>query len=286
MKVFAYAKINLGLDVLRRRSDGYHEVRMIMQSLDLCDELTFDRIPDRKVILTTDNGALPADDGNLVCRAAKLLMEEYPFEGGVRVHLKKNIPVAAGLAGGSSDAAATLKAVNELGSLGLSSDDLKGLGVRIGADVPYCLMYGTVLSEGIGEILTPLEACPGCAVLLAKPPVDVSTAYVYSHLMPGDLVHPDIDGIISGIRNKDIHEIARNTGNVLETVTVRDHPVIDKLKRMMSDNGSIAQLMSGSGPTVFGLFEEEADMQRAYESIRKSKMAGDLIMTGLYNPER
>ena len=286
MKVKAYAKINIGLDVLGRRDDGYHEVRMIMQSIGLCDELTVEVNDGPQVIISTDRRELPTGDDNLIYKAARLIIEEYGLQSGIKVDLKKNIPVAAGLAGGSTDAAATIRAMNDLFGLGLTTDELAKLGARIGADVPYCIIYGTALCEGIGEILTPTAPCPPCPVLLAKPDEGVSTAYVYSHLKLDGITHPDIDAIITGIEKGDINEIARNMGNVLETVTMREMSVIGKLKQLMCDSGSIGSLMSGSGPTVFGLFETEEDMQRAYDNICGSGFSGDLFMTGFYDPGR
>ncbi|MCR5302646.1 MAG: 4-(cytidine 5'-diphospho)-2-C-methyl-D-erythritol kinase [Lachnospiraceae bacterium] len=282
MIINAYAKINLGLDVLRRRADGYHEVRMIMQSIGVHDELTVEKTQDASVKISTDREDLPVGEDNLIYRAAKLMMDEYHLPGGIRAVLKKSIPVAAGLAGGSADAAATLKAVNALYELGLEDSELMKLGVRIGADVPYCILNGTALSEGIGEILTPLDPCPDCGVLLAKPPISVSTGYVYSNLIPDGIVHPDIDAIISGIEKGDIYEIARNMGNVLETVTIPANPVIADIKKVMSDNGSIGCLMSGSGPTVFGLFGSDGSMQKAYDAILATGFSGELFKTEFY----
>ena len=282
----AYAKINIGLDVLGRRDDGYHEVRMIMQSIGLCDILTIDANDGPQILISTDNGQLSTGEDNLIYKAAKLMITQYALPCGIKVHLKKNIPVAAGLAGGSTDAAATIRAMNRLFGLGLATDELARLGAQIGADVPYCIIYGTVLCEGIGEILTPLDPCPPCNVLLAKPEAGVSTAYVYSNLKLEGISHPDMDAMISGIRCGDINMVARNMGNVLETVTMNEIPVIGELKRIMNESGCIGSLMSGSGPTVFGLFETRKAMQRAYDNIRGSGLSGDLFMTGFYDPGR
>lgn len=286
MKINAYAKINIGLDVLGRRDDGYHEVRMIMQSIKLHDVLTIEKTDSSQIVITANSKDIPTGQDNLIYKAAKLVIDEYKLRQGIRIDLEKNIPVAAGLAGGSTDAAATIRAMNELFELGLGREELIKHGVRIGADVPYCLTYGTALAEGIGEILTPTDPCPPCHVLLAKPPAGVSTAYVYSHLELDNITHPDIDGILLGIKKKDICDIAHNMGNVLETVTVPELPVIGKLKKIMTDCGSIGALMSGSGPTVFGLFGSDDEMQRAYECIRGSDFSGELFMTGFYDPDR
>ena len=286
MRIKAYAKINIGLDVLRRRDDGYHEVRMIMQNIDIYDELEVERSDEPGIRIRSNSEELPANEGNLIYKAAKLIMDEHGLTGGIDVELTKNIPIAAGLAGGSTDAAATLVAINELYALGLNDDELKKLGVRIGADVPYCITGGTVVSEGIGEILTPIRSCPECLILLAKPPISVSTAYVYTHLQLDGITHPDIDGIISGIENDDIHAVANKLGNVLESVTIPAHPVIDDIKDLMSDNGAFGVLMSGSGPSVFGMFDSDEAINKAYEKLAASGLVKDLFKTRIINPDR
>ncbi len=286
MNINAHAKINLGLDVIRRRPDGYHEVRMIMQTLDLHDELSIERCDEEGVSITTNRDDLSVNEDNLIHKAAKLLMDEYDLPGGIRVALTKNIPVAAGLAGGSTDAAATLIALNKLYSLDLDTEDLMKLGVRIGADVPYCIMGGTALSEGIGEVLTPLCACPNWRILLAKPPVSVSTAYVYGNLKLDKVTHPDIDTMIEGIQTGDRKNILQGMGNVLESVTVAKHPVISQIKDIMRRNNAACSLMSGSGPTVFGLFEGDDSINAAYEDLKNSGIAPELFITGLYDPKR
>ena len=284
MRINAYAKINIGLDVLRRRSDGYHEVRMIMQSIGIHDELDIERSSGSGIRINTDRQNLPVNEDNLVYKAARLIMDEYGVKGGLNVNLSKNIPVAAGLAGGSTDAAATLVAVNELYGLGLDKEELRRLGVRIGADVPFCIMQGTVLSEGIGEILTPLKPCPWCRILLAKPPIGVSTAYVYTHLKLDEVTHPDIDGIISGIEKGDLYGIADNMGNVLESVTIPANPVVGDIKDIMRENGAFSVLMSGSGPSVFGMFDNEDDFERAYRSLDGSGLVNELFKTCTFDP--
>lgn len=205
----AYAKINLGLDVVRRLENGYHEVRMIMQTVDLHDSLTF-RKTESGIRLKIEGSKLPADDSNLVCKAARLMFETYGLEGGVDITLTKRIPIAAGMAGGSTDAAAAFRGINELFAAGATQEDLKRLGVKIGADVPYCIMGGTALSEGIGEILTPLPAPPQCHVLIAKPDIDVSTAFVYQNLHADTLKsHPDIDGMTASSGRETFTELRR-----------------------------------------------------------------------------
>ncbi len=284
MVINAYAKINLGLDVTGKRTDGYHEVRMIMQTVEVHDVLEVERTEGPGIVITSDRDDLPSGGDNLIHKAAKLIMEERGVKGGIKVHLTKNIPVAAGLAGGSSDAAATLKAVNILYDLGLSDEELMKLGVCIGADVPYCIMGGTALCEGIGEKLTPLPASPECRVLLAKPDIGISTAYVYKNLRLDKVDHPDIDAIRCGIENGDIGEVARNLGNVLESVTAEENPVIGNIKEIMSKD-ALAVLMSGSGPTVFGLFADEAGINRAYSKLMASGLAPELFISRFFDPE-
>ncbi len=253
----AYAKINLGLDVLRRRPDGYHEVKMIMQTVDICDDLTFEKREEPGIGFRIEGSDLPADENNLVYRAAALLMEKRQIREGVSIILQKRIPIAAGMAGGSSDAAAALRGVNMLFEMGYSAEELKEIGVTLGADIPYCIQGGTMLSEGIGEILTPLSEPPACHLVIAKPDIDVSTAFVYGHLQADKLpFHPDIDGMAAALAAGDLKGVTDRMGNVLETVTVKEYPVIDRLKQLMCGLGAENALMSGSGPTVFGICRE------------------------------
>ena len=262
-RIKAYAKINLGLDVVRRLENGYHEVKMVMQTVGIYDVLDFERT-DGGIVITTDSGELPTDENNLIYKAAKLMMETYPISGGVKIHLEKHIPIAAGMAGGSTDAAATLKGMNRLFDLGCTLKDLMELGVKIGADVPYCVMGGTALAEGIGEKLTPLAPAPDCYVLVAKPDINVSTKYVYEHLDAQEIVkHPDIDGMVEAIAEESLQGILDRMENVLETVTVSAYPVIQTIKDRMKELGAINSLMSGSGPTVFGIFVEKDMARRA-----------------------
>lgn len=285
----AYGKINLGLDVLRKREDGYHDVRMIMQTVGIFDRIDLSRKPSPGIEVETNLYYLPVNENNLVYKAARLLMDEFGIKDGVSIRLNKFIPVAAGMAGGSSDAAAILFGINKMFQLGLTTQELMQRGVKIGADVPYCVMRGTALSEGIGEILTPLPPMPQCQVLIAKPAINVSTKFVYENLHANDLrpeQHPDIDAIIDGIRKKDVYRIAENLGNVLETVTVKEYPVIQTLKYQMLEYGAIGSLMSGSGPTVFGLFTNPKAAQFAYEEFRygsESRLAKQVYLTNFYN---
>ncbi len=280
----ALAKINLGLDVVRRREDGYHEVRMIMQTIHLYDRLDIKRTKESGIQIQTNLSFLPVNENNLIYKAAKLLMDEFSITDGVSVKLDKRIPVAAGMAGGSTDAAAMLFGMNRLFSLGLTKRQLMERGVQIGADVPYCIMRGTALAEGIGEELSPLAPMVKCPVLIAKPSISVSTKFVYQNLKLDDTtVHPDIDLLIEDIKAKNLHDIAAHMGNVLETVTIPNYPVIDEIKKHMLSHGAVGAMMSGSGPTVFGLFDDEATAKKAYKAMRSSHLARQVYLTSVYN---
>ncbi len=275
----AYGKINLGLDVVGRLPNGYHEVRMVMQTVGIYDELAFERT-ESGIEVTTDSAELPMDEDNLIYRAAKLMKEKYQICDGIHIHLQKNIPIAAGMAGGSTDAAAAMKGISRLFGLEAGLLELMKMGVEIGADVPYCVIGGTALAEGIGEKLTPLEPAPECFVLVAKPDISVSTRYVYEHL---DLAkigkHPDIDGMVEAISVGSLQGVLDRMENVLETVTIPAYPVIDKLKQRMKELGAVNSLMSGSGPTVFGIFLEERAAQVALDRLAQEKLAKQLFVT-------
>lgn len=280
----ALAKINLGLDVVRRREDGYHEVRMIMQTIHLYDRLDIKRTKESGIQIQTNLSFLPVNENNLIYKAAKLLMDEFSITDGVSVKLDKRIPVAAGMAGGSTDAAAMLFGMNRLFSLGLTKRQLMERGVQIGADVPYCIMRGTALAEGIGEELSQLPPMVKCPVLIAKPSISVSTKFVYQNLKLDDTtVHPDIDRLIDDIKAKNLYDIAAHMGNVLETVTIPNYPVIDEIKKHMLSHGAVGAMMSGSGPTVFGLFDDEATAKKAYKAMRSSHLARQVYLTSVYN---
>lgn len=275
----AYAKINLGLDVVRRLENGYHEVRMIMQTVGIYDVLTF-TTAQSGIRITTDSGELPVGEDNLIYKAARLLMEEGNVSAGVDIHLEKHIPIAAGMAGGSSDAAATLLGLNELFALGMPEERLRQLGVRIGADVPYCIMGGTALAEGIGELLTPLRPAPQCVLLIAKPDIQVSTKYVYEHLDAGNTwQHPDIDGMRCAIESGDLSGVVARLGNVLETVTIEAYPVIDRIKQEMVSGGARGSLMSGSGPTVFGIYDSREQARAVRDDLERQGLARELFVT-------
>ena len=240
----SYGKINLGLDVLRRREDGYHEVRMIMQTVGLYDVLTMKKRKDDKIEMTCNLSFLPTDERNLVYKAVKLIKDKYHIKDGVEINLSKRIPVAAGMAGGSSNCAAALKGMNQLFDLGLSIDELCEIGVTLGADVPYCIWGGTALSEGIGEKLSRVDAMPDCYILIAKPGISVSTAFVYKNLdLPALSKHPDIDGMLECLKEKDLTGICDRLENVLETVTIKEYPIIEKVKKHLMDQGAKGALI-------------------------------------------
>lgn len=279
LEIKAYAKINLGLDVVRRLENGYHEVKMVMQTVGIYDVLTFEKAAEG-IVITTDSGELPTDESNLIYKAARLMKERYGVAGGVRIHLQKNIPIAAGMAGGSTDAAATLKGMMELFGLGVSPQELMEIGVKIGADVPYCVMGGTALAEGIGEKLTALTPAPECIVLVAKPDINVSTKFVYEHLdAAGVAKHPDIDGMVEAIARGSLQGILDRMENVLESVTIPAHPIINTIKSRMKELGAANSLMSGSGPTVFGIFTDKKQAENAYEQIKKEQLAKQIFVT-------
>lgn len=285
LELKAYAKVNLGLDVLRRREDGYHELRMIMQTVDLYDTLSLEKTDEEGIVLTCNIEGLPCDESNLVYKSAKLMMSEYNLTGGIRMHLEKRIPMAAGMAGGSTDAAAVFNGMNELYELGISKERLCELGVKVGADVPYCIVGGTALSEGIGEVLTVLPNVPDCIVLIAKPDFDVSTKYVFENLHANSLTyHPDIDAMAEAIKAGDLEGIVRVMDNVLETVTEARYTEITAIKNMMKEHGAMRAMMSGSGPTVFGLYKTEDEAEAAAKSIRENDLAKQVFVSSFYHP--
>lgn len=287
----ARAKINLALDVCRRLENGYHEVKMVMQTVDLYDELEFKMRNDPDIILSVNSKDYLGDlENNLIFRAAKLMKQQYNIQHGVEIRLKKNIPVAAGMAGGSTDAAATMLAMNELYELGLSRVQLMDMAVRLGADIPFCIMGGTALAEGIGEKLTPLPAPPEAVLLIVKPPIMVSTQWVYEHLRLDQIGHhPDIDGIVHALKQGDLKGITGRMENVMETVTEREYPAITDIKKMMLGNGAMNAVMSGSGPSIFGVFLEE-DAARAAavyvnQTLATKGINAQVNVTRFYNEE-
>lgn len=283
LELKAYAKVNLGLDVVRRLPNGYHEVKMVMQTVGIYDTVTLKKAKEG-IAVTTDNAEIPGDENNLVYKAAKLIADACHLTEGVSIRLEKRIPIAAGMAGGSTDAAAVLKGMNELFALGLSEEELKALGLKLGADIPYCIMGGTALAEGIGEKLTGLPDAPECFLLVAKPDINVSTGYVYGNLHLDTLEkHPDIDGMVEAIEQGSLEGVIDRMDNVLQSVTESRYPVITELKQFMEENGARKALMSGSGPTVFGIFAEEEQAKKAKEALEKlQKQSGQVLAKQIF----
>ena len=284
MRLRAMAKINLGLDILGKRDDGYHEVRMLMQTIQMYDLLDIRRKSSPGITLTTNLLYVPSDERNLVYKAVKLLMDEFDIQEGISMKLTKSIPVAAGMAGGSSDAAAAFVGVNKMFHLGLSEQELMERAVQIGADVPYCIMRGTALAEGIGEKLTRLPQLPKCYILVGKPAVNVSTKLAYENLDLQNMgAHPDIDGMISDIENGDLYTMVSRMGNVFEPGIIGKYPVIQEIKDLMEAHGALKAMMSGSGPTVFGIFDDKNKMKAAARVLRSSHLAKTVFATEVFN---
>ena len=284
IRLKAREKINLGLDVVRRREDGYHEVKMVMQMLRLYDQIDIEKTQESGIFVRSNLSFLPTDERNIAYKAAKVMIDQFGLEQGVIIRIEKHIPVAAGMAGGSTDCAAVLYGMNKLFGLRLNQKKLRELGVKLGADVPYCLMRQTALSEGIGEILTPISPLQDCPILIAKPSVSVSTRHVYEHLkLDEQTMHPDIDGIVTALADGDLYGVTDRMANVLETVTVPEHPVIDEIKKQMMASGAVNALMSGSGPTVFGIFDDEEKAKKACEDMKASGLARQIYLTRPFN---
>lgn len=265
----AYGKVNLGLDVVRRRDDGYHEVRMVMQTVGLFDRLELKKTSGDSIKLSANLKFLPVNEQNLVYQAIAAVKDKYSLKCGVKAYLEKRIPIAAGMAGGSSNCAAALRGMDQLFDLGIGERELCEIGAGLGADVPYCVIGGTALAEGIGEKLTKLPPMPDCHILIAKPGISVSTKTVYENLnVPGLDPHPDIDGMVSAIESQDLNGITKRMENVLETVTVPRYPVIDEIKSFLLEQGAENALMSGSGPTVFGIFVSEDKARAALSNLK------------------
>ena len=313
----AYAKVNLSLDIVGFREDGYHLVRMVMQSLDIYDELEFRKLdtPEIRVFLKNEEavqkraamadgadasgeptlGSVPLDENNLIYKVAKLLFDKYIWkkspDSGVEITLSKNIPIAAGMAGGSSDAAATFRGMNEFFELNLMDKELMEMATPLGADIPYCIMGGTALSEGIGEVLTRLPNLPECTFLVAKPPISVSTGEAYGGYDGviaeyekdpksfRDFHHPDVDGQVDQIYAGNLKGVADRFGNVLEYVTAKNHPEIKELEQIMKDGGAINSVMSGSGPTVFAIFDSREKAERVKYEIEEKGLANQTFVT-------
>ena len=277
----AYGKINLGLDVLRKRPDGYHDLKMIMQMVDVYDDIVITKT-DRKdeIVVATDKFVLENEKGNLAYMAVKLLFDEFNIHQGIEIKINKRIPIAGGMAGGCSDCATTLMGINKMFDLKLSKEDLMKRGVKLGADVPYCVLGKTAIAEGIGEILTPLPTPPSCYVIIAKPPVSVSTAFVYGNIRPDEITkRPNIDGMAEAIKNGDLYKMSSLLYNVMEDVTVPEYPIIADIKKMMIENGALNSIMSGSGPTVFGIYDNLEKAENTMKLLKKSNLTEQLYLT-------
>ncbi len=277
LKFLARAKINLTLDVLGKRQDGYHEVEMIMQSIELADVLEFYPARSGLSLEVTGSGA-PQNDENLVLRAARLLISRFGVQKGVRIRLQKRIPAEAGLGGGSADAAAALHALNELWGLGLSTGELAVLGAEIGSDVPFCVFGGTALVRGRGEIIEQLPACPSMNLVLVKPPFGVSTAAVYGAFSRVTISRrPDTRGMIEALDRGDVEGVAQKLANVLEEVTALMHPAVREIKNALLRAGALGAAMTGSGPTVFGIVRDERAAAEAAARLRL--LPGEVVIT-------
>lgn len=268
MLIKAPAKINLSLDVLYKRDDGFHELEMIMTTIDLADRIELELLDENRIVVQSQTRFVPDDERNLAYKAASLVKDRFSINKGVAIKIDKNIPVAAGLGGGSSDAAAVLRGLNKLWNLQLSIDELAQLGAEIGSDVSFCVYGGTALAKGKGEVITPLPAPPKCWVVLAKPSIGVSTGEIYKKLELENLEHPDTQAMLEAINTSNYEKMCRNLSNVLESVTLNLHPEVKQIKRDMKRFGADAVLMSGSGPTVFALVQHDSRMQRIYNGLR------------------
>lgn len=264
----APAKINLGLDILGKRPDGLHELAMVMASIDLADRLYLEEIPEDKIIIETNKAFLPTDKKNHVYEALELVKERFEIKKGLRVKIHKEIPVAAGLGGGSTDSAAALRAVNRLWDLGLSIEEIASLGAEVGSDVPYCVCGQTSLVEGFGEKVTPIAPMPQCWVVVVKPRMSVSTRTIFAQIVMEDLYHPDIAALVSAIEANDYQKMTENLGNSMEVVTIRKHPVIQQLKDRMLKYGADAAMMSGSGPTVYALCHKYSRAKHVFNALK------------------
>ncbi len=286
MQLRAMAKINLGLDVIRRREEGYHEVKMVMQTIRLFDRIVMTKTKRTGIELESNLHFLPLNETNLAWKAADLMIKKGKLTQGVHIYLQKRIPVSAGMAGGSADAAAVLFGMNRMFHMGYSEEELKEIGVTLGADVPYCLMRGTALAEGIGEKLSMIAPCPRCYVLIAKPGISVSTKFVYENLHADTITdHPDIDALVHAIEAGSLEQMIPHMGNVLERVSIGEYPVIGEIKEKMMECGAKISLMSGSGPTVFGLFDDLDTVMKAKETMMAWGKASMVYVTEPFQPD-
>ncbi len=287
IKLKARAKINITLDILGRRDNGYHDVEMIMQTVNLYDRLILRKIKNDKILIKTNLKYLPVDERNLVYKIIAYMKETYHLSGGVFVDLHKMIPVAAGMAGGSSDAAQTILGMNKLFDLKLSLDEMMKIGSMYGSDIPYCMVQGTALATGLGEEITYLEDFPSFHVLIVKPNFSMSTASVYQNFSLEDVdLHPQTAQVIEAINKGDRDKICHGLVNVLETVTPKIHPEINDIKKRISELGADGVLMSGSGPTVYGLFKDKKSAEKAHKTIKKDKNMQFVYLSTIYNRKK
>lgn len=280
LQLKAYGKINLALDVLRKREDGYHDLDMIMQMVDVYDDIIIEKNNIKDIVVKTDKAVLSNGKDNLAYMAAKTLMDEFRISQGVIITINKRIPIAGGMAGGSSDCATTMIGINQMFNLGLDKKALMERGVKLGADVPYCILGGTAIARGIGEVLTPLKTPPQCHVIIAKPPVSVSTAFVYGHIRPNQIKkHPDVEKMVEAINNQDLKMLAGLLSNVMEEVTIPEYPIIQDIKEVMLENGALNSIMSGSGPTVFGLYDDKESAEKTVELLKEKQLTEQVYLT-------
>ena len=286
INVYANAKINLALDIMGKREDGYHELATIMQTVGLKDKLSIRKLHINRIKLSSNARWLPTDERNLAYKAAKALLDKFELPFGVLIEIDKKIPVCAGLGGGSADAAAALLGVRKLFDLPVEMEELMEIGLSLGADVPFCLMKGTALGEGVGEVLTPLKPCEPVHILIAKPPVSVSTRDVFRQFRQENVSkRPNISKMIQDIESGDIKAVAAGLCNVLESVSAKEFVVIERLKRIMIANGAMGAVMSGSGPTAFGLFEDKHTAQKAMSAIRSDLSVKEVFLTNVFTPK-
>lgn len=284
MKIKAYAKINIALDAIGKREDNYHLLRMIMQTVDLYDVIDIEKSNDSSISISCNKHYVPTDERNLAYKAAVLFKENFNIKDGVKISIKKNIPVAAGMAGGSTNAAAVLVIMNKLFNVNASLEELKELGLKIGADVPYCIEGGTALCEGIGEVITPLKPFENKILVVLKPNFGVSTKEVYTNLDINKIrKHVNIEELIEAMENDDLNYVAKNMKNVLENVTLKKHSVLKAIKEDMRRSGALGAMMSGSGPTVFAFFDDMLTAQRAFEFLKGKYKYSDVYITRTIN---
>ncbi len=269
IKLKAYAKINLSIDIISKRSDNYHNVEMIMQQIDLHDVITIKKNSLNKINIISENKDIPFDNNNIAYKVARYILDNYNISTGIDIYIEKNIPIAAGLAGGSSDAAAVIKGMNKLFSLNLSIDTMKEIGVKFGADIPFCIEGGACIATGIGEKLKKIEPL-NAYILLIKPDINVSTKEVYENLDLSSIKnHPNTNRIVDLIKKDKKYLLKNEMYNVLEEVTIKMHPEIKSIKEKMYNEKAIVSMMSGSGPTVFGIYDDYNEINLAYNNLMK-----------------